>query len=66
VWYGAGSNVAGVPAEGLPRCCNVNAFLIAHNQPTYSIDPDSAAAVRDDHLDAAAPALRGGLRLRRF
>jgi hypothetical protein len=48
-WYGAGSNVDGVPAEGLPRCCNVNAFLIAHNQPTYSIDPDSAAAVRDDH-----------------
>lgn len=48
-WYGAGSNIAGVPAEGLARCCNVNAFRVAHNQPTYTIDPDSAAAVRDDH-----------------
>jgi hypothetical protein len=48
VWYGAGSDVAGVPAEGLPRC-NVNAFLTAHNQPTYSISPDSSTAVRDDN-----------------
>ncbi|HEY0339720.1 MAG TPA: hypothetical protein VGC34_02845, partial [Steroidobacteraceae bacterium] len=49
-WYGAGSSVAGVPAEGLQRCCNVNAFLVAHNQPTYTISPDSSAAVRDDHF----------------
>jgi len=48
VWYGAGSDVSGVPAEGLLRCCNVNAFLTAHDQPTYTINPDSSAAVRND------------------
>ena len=48
VWYGPGSDVVGVPAEGLLRCCNVNAFLTANNQPTYTISPDSAAAVRND------------------
>jgi len=49
VWYGVGSDVEGVPAEGLLRCCNANAFLAARNEPTFTINPDYATAVRDDH-----------------
>lgn len=50
VWYGAGSDVAGVPPEGLPRCCNVNAFLVANDQPTFAISPDFSAAIRNDRF----------------
>lgn len=48
VWYGVDSEVAGVPAEGLARCCNVSAFLIANNEEPYAISPDYAAAIRND------------------
>jgi len=50
VWYGAGSDVSGVPPEGLLRCCNVNAFLAARNQPLQVISADSSAAVRNDRF----------------
>jgi len=48
LWYGEGSDVEGVPAEGLQRCCNVNAFLDARDQATFAISPDSSAAIRND------------------
>jgi hypothetical protein len=48
VWYGAGSDVAGVPPEGLARCCNVIAFLVANNVDPPTIAPDFSAAVRND------------------
>jgi hypothetical protein len=49
VWYGAGSDVDGVPAAGFPRCCNVDAFLAGSGQAPVAISPDSAAAIRNDH-----------------
>ncbi len=49
VWYGPGSDVDGVPSEGLARCCNVSAFLIANDQEPYAIAPDYATAIRNDH-----------------
>ncbi len=51
VWWGAGADdplTAGVPSEGLARCCNVNAFRDTQGQPTYTITPDSSVAIRDD------------------
>ncbi len=49
VWYGPESDVAGVPAEGLARCCNVIAFLTANGQELPTLSPDYATAIRNDH-----------------
>lgn len=48
VWYGPGSDVAGVPSEGLARCCNAVAFLVANNVAPPTINPDFSTAVRND------------------
>ncbi len=48
IWYGVGSDVAGVPPEGFARCCNAIAFLIANNEDPPTISPDFATAVRND------------------
>jgi len=48
VWYGAESDVPGVPPEGLARCCDAVAFLVANSQPEVSIAPDYSSAIRND------------------
>ncbi len=44
VWYGPGSEVAGVPAEGLGSCCAVNAYL---DSPVV-LFPQHQSALRDE------------------
>ncbi|HEY0466999.1 MAG TPA: hypothetical protein VGC79_22505, partial [Polyangiaceae bacterium] len=47
---GGGSTVAGVPAGGLARCCDVVALLAAQGAAALpSINPDYSAAIRNDH-----------------
>lgn len=48
VWYGVGSDVDGVPPEGLARCCNAVAFIVASGQTPPAISPDFSTAVRND------------------
>jgi len=48
-WYGIGSTVAGVPAAGFARCCDVVVFMASHGATTLpSINPDFSAAIRND------------------
>jgi len=48
-WYGVGSIVAGVPASGFARCCDVVAFMAAHGATALpNINPDFSAAIRND------------------
>lgn len=48
-WYGEGSTIAGVPAGGLARCCDVVAMLAARGaSPLPNIGPDFSAAIRND------------------
>jgi len=53
VWWGAQADApqtAGIPAGGLPRCCNVKAFQISQNMtPFENIAPDSSVAIRNEH-----------------
>jgi arylsulfatase A-like enzyme len=49
VWWGVGADdpsTAG--SEGVPRCCNVNAYRAAQGQVQYDIAPDFSLAVRND------------------
>jgi hypothetical protein len=49
VWWGVGADdpsTAG--SDGVPRCCNVNAYRAAEGQVLYDIAPDFSLAVRDD------------------
>jgi hypothetical protein len=48
VWYGVGSDVAGVPPEGLPRCCDAVAFIVASGTTPPAIAPDFSVAVRNE------------------
>jgi len=48
VWYGVGSDVPGVPPEGLARCCDAVAFIVANGDPPPTISPDFSVAVRND------------------
>jgi hypothetical protein len=51
VWWGDGADdpmTEGIPAGGLPRCCDVNAFLAAQGQNAYNILPDFSTAIRNN------------------
>lgn len=51
VWWGEGADdpvTEGIPASGLPRCCDVNAFRAAQGQDTYTIVPDFSTAIRNN------------------
>jgi hypothetical protein len=48
VWWGPEPDTAGLPPEGLARCCNVNAYLASQGQSLPAIAPDSSIAIRND------------------
>ena len=49
VWWGPEPDTAGLPPEGLARCCNVNAYLASQGQTTLpAISPDSSIAIRNE------------------
>lgn len=48
VWYGVGSDVPGVPPDGLARCCDAIAFIVASGAAPPAIAPDVSVAVRND------------------
>jgi hypothetical protein len=49
IWYGAGSTVANVPAEGLVRCCDVVDFFVKSGEtPVPGITTYSSVAIRND------------------
>ncbi len=39
---------AGIPADGLQYCCDVNAFRANQGQPGYTIQPLDSVAIRND------------------
>jgi Sulfatase len=52
IWWGAGATdpaTAGIPPQGLTYCCNVNTWLADHGQPTLTISPQAADAIRNVH-----------------
>ena len=51
-WYGAGSTVPGVPAEGLSDCCAVNEFRKSNGKSAVQVDPVLKTAVRDSRYKA--------------
>jgi len=48
VWWGPDPDTAGLPPQGLTRCCNVNAYLASQGQTLPAIAPDSSVAIRND------------------
>jgi hypothetical protein len=53
VWWGEGAtdpSTAGIPAEGLTHCCDVNVWLASETppQPTVAIQPQQSLAIRND------------------
>lgn len=52
VWWGAGAtdpSTAGIPAEGLSHCCDVNVWKAGHGQALSDIIPQGTQAIRNDH-----------------
>lgn len=50
VWWGPGADdptTAGIPADGLLNCCQVNQFKVANNQTTVFVLPGTSA-IRND------------------
>lgn len=45
IWWGKGSTVQGIPADGFRLCCEVNAWL---GKDAYTIQPMSSVAIRND------------------
>ncbi|ACE85666.1 sulfatase-like hydrolase/transferase [Cellvibrio japonicus] len=48
VWYGAGSDIAGVPEGGFGSCCAVNAWFEDNGGEAVQVFPSHQAALRDD------------------
>ena len=52
VWWGAGAtdpSTAGIPPQGLTYCCEVDIWLANQGQPTVTILPQAAEAIRNEH-----------------
>jgi hypothetical protein len=50
IWWGAGATdpvTAGIPAAGLPLCCDVNVWRTNQGLSTYSLQPLDSVAVRN-------------------
>ncbi len=51
IWWGAGATdpaTAGIPAQGLTYCCDVNVWQANHGKPTYTLQPLDSKAIRND------------------
>jgi hypothetical protein len=51
VWWGAGAtdpSTAGIPPQGLTYCCDVDIWLANQGQPTVTILPQAAEAIRNE------------------
>jgi hypothetical protein len=62
VWWGQGATdpaTAGIPAEGLKMCCDVNVWQASKGQPTYSILPTSQVAIRNDRYKLVNNSFQG-------
>jgi hypothetical protein len=62
VWWGQGATdpaTAGIPAEGLKMCCDVNVWQATKGQPTYSILPMSQVAIRNDRYKVVNNSFQG-------
>jgi hypothetical protein len=67
VWWGSGATdpiTAGIPADGLTLCCDVNVWLTQHPQPGqpatyYAIQPVSSVAIRNDHYKVVNNSFQG-------
>ncbi|MDP2319742.1 MAG: sulfatase-like hydrolase/transferase [Acidobacteriota bacterium] len=53
IWWGAGATdplTTGIPQGGLTHCCDVNVWRASRGQPTYTIQPLTSVALRNEHF----------------
>jgi arylsulfatase A-like enzyme len=57
IWWGKGATdpvTAGIPADGMKYCCDVNVWQANHGKDTYTIQPLDSKGIRNDHYKIVA------------
>ena len=62
IWWGSGATdpaTAGIPPGGLTYCCEVNVWRASRGQSTYTIQPLSSVAMRNDRYKVVSNDFQG-------